>query len=146
VTQKDIHIANMAQLVELLEAENMRRQVLLICGGPRLSHELAIELGYDAGFGPGTMPSQVASFIAQAMAQRLTGHNTDCAETNRYSCSPPGCGHRRVCAGTIGASQCLADPLRFRQTHVAFLHNLITSLRKFYLCLSCQKARQGASA
>ena len=73
VTQKDIHIANMAQLVELLEAENMRRQVLLICGGPRLSHELAIELGYDAGFGPGTMPSQVASFIAQAMAQRLTG-------------------------------------------------------------------------
>ncbi|MGI6345493.1 MAG: cobalamin B12-binding domain-containing protein [Bacillota bacterium] len=70
VTQKDVHIPNLTQLVELLEAEGMRQRVVLICGGPRISHELAIELGYDAGFGPGTLPPHVASFIAQEMVRR----------------------------------------------------------------------------
>lgn len=71
VTQKDVHIANMTQLVEILEAEGLRDHIVLICGGPRISHELALELGYDAGFGSGTLPPQVASFIAQATARRL---------------------------------------------------------------------------
>ncbi|MGL5312569.1 MAG: OAM dimerization domain-containing protein, partial [Peptostreptococcaceae bacterium] len=52
VTQKNIHIENLTNLVELLEAEGIRDKVILICGGPRISHELAKELGYDAGFGP----------------------------------------------------------------------------------------------
>ena len=54
VTQKNIHIQNLTELVELLEAEHLRKRFLLIIGGPRISHELAKELGCDAGFGPDT--------------------------------------------------------------------------------------------
>ncbi|WP_018133032.1 lysine 5,6-aminomutase subunit beta [Effusibacillus pohliae] len=71
VTQKDVHLPNLTRLVDLLEAEGMRSKVVLVCGGPRISHELALELGYDAGFGPGTLAPDVASFIVQELAQRL---------------------------------------------------------------------------
>ncbi len=70
VTQKDVHIPNLTQLVELLEAEGIRDKVILVCGGPRISHELAKELGYDAGFGPGTFAEDVASFIVTEMVKR----------------------------------------------------------------------------
>ncbi|MFO7951504.1 MAG: OAM dimerization domain-containing protein [Bacillota bacterium] len=70
VTQKNIHLENLTELVELAEAEGLRDKVLLICGGPRITHELAIELGYDAGFGPGTMPNHVASYIAVELVRR----------------------------------------------------------------------------
>lgn len=70
VTEKDIHVPNLTQLVEMLEAEGFRDEVVLICGGPRISHELAVELGFDAGFGPGTLPPEVASFIAQEVVRR----------------------------------------------------------------------------
>lgn len=71
VTQRNIHIDNLTHLAELVEAEGIRDKVLLIMGGPRISHELAIELGYDAGFGSGTLPSHVGSFIAQALARTI---------------------------------------------------------------------------
>lgn len=70
VTQKNVHLSNLTGLVDLLEAEGMRERVLLIAGGPRITHELAVELGFDAGFGPGTVPSQVAAFIVQTMVER----------------------------------------------------------------------------
>jgi beta-lysine 5,6-aminomutase beta subunit len=70
VTQKDAHVKNMVELVELLEAEGLRNKLLLICGGPRISHELAKELGYDAGFGINSYADDVASFIAQEMKRR----------------------------------------------------------------------------
>ncbi|KEO83420.1 OAM dimerization domain-containing protein [Tumebacillus flagellatus] len=70
VTQKDVHIPNLAQLVELLEAEGLREKLILICGGPRIGHELALELGYDAGFGPGTLAPDVASYVVQEMMKR----------------------------------------------------------------------------
>ncbi|GIM45772.1 L-beta-lysine 5,6-aminomutase beta subunit [Collibacillus ludicampi] len=70
VTQKDVHIPNLSRLVELLEAEGLRKNIVLICGGPRISHELALELGYDAGFGPGTLAPDVASFIVQEIVKR----------------------------------------------------------------------------
>ncbi|HSW35348.1 MAG TPA: OAM dimerization domain-containing protein [Candidatus Limnocylindrales bacterium] len=70
VTQKNIHLENLTELVELAEAEGIRDKVLLVCGGPRISHELAIELGFDAGFGRGTMPNHVASFIAAELVRR----------------------------------------------------------------------------
>lgn len=70
VTQKNIHLENLTELIELAEAEGLRDRVLMICGGPRISHELAIELGYDAGFGAGTLPNQVASYIAAELARR----------------------------------------------------------------------------
>lgn len=70
VTQKDVHIKNLVELVEMLEAEGIRDKVILICGGPRISHELAKELGYDAGFGMNSYADDVASFIAQEMERR----------------------------------------------------------------------------
>lgn len=70
VTQKNIHIKNLTKLIELAEAEGLRDKMLFICGGPRISHELAIELGYDAGFGSGSYATDVASFIAITTAHK----------------------------------------------------------------------------
>lgn len=70
VTQKDVHIQNLVELVEMLEAEGLRSKVILCCGGPRISHELAKELGYDAGFGMNSYADDVASFIAQEFVRR----------------------------------------------------------------------------
>jgi beta-lysine 5,6-aminomutase beta subunit len=70
VTQKDVHIKNLVELVELLEAEGLRDKVILICGGPRISHELAKELGYDAGFGMNSYADDVGSYIAQEYVRR----------------------------------------------------------------------------
>ncbi|MBR6491597.1 MAG: cobalamin-dependent protein [Bacteroidales bacterium] len=70
VTQKDVHIKNMTELVEMLEAEGLRDKVILVAGGPRISHELAKELGYDAGFGSNSYADDVASFLAQEMVKR----------------------------------------------------------------------------
>ena len=71
VTQKNIHIKNLTKLIELAEAEQLRDKMLFICGGPRISHELAIELGYDAGFGTGSYATDVASYIAITLAARI---------------------------------------------------------------------------
>lgn len=70
VTQKNLHIKNLTKLIELAESENLRDKMLFICGGPRISHELAIELGYDAGFGTGSYATHVASFIAHHFADK----------------------------------------------------------------------------
>ncbi len=70
VTQKDIHIKNLTELVELLEAEGIRDKVILVCGGPRISHELAQELGYDAGFGPRSYAENVASYVLTELVKR----------------------------------------------------------------------------
>ncbi|MFA6359136.1 MAG: hypothetical protein WCX14_00305, partial [Dysgonamonadaceae bacterium] len=71
VTQKDVHISNMVEMVEMLEAEGLRETMLIACGGPRITHELAKELGYDAGFGMNTYADDVASFLAQEIYRRL---------------------------------------------------------------------------
>ncbi len=70
VTQKNIHVKNLTNLVELLEAEGIRDQVILICGGARISNELAKELGYDAGFGPGTYAEIVATYFIKEIQIR----------------------------------------------------------------------------
>ncbi len=70
VTQKDIHITNMVELVEQLEAANLRDKVILIAGGPRITNDLAKELGYDAGFGPGKYSEDVASFFIDEFVKR----------------------------------------------------------------------------
>ena len=70
VTQKNVHVQNMTNLIELLEAEGLRDRFIVTCGGPRISHELAKELGYDAGFGAGSYAEDVASFIVQEMVNR----------------------------------------------------------------------------
>ena len=70
VTQKDVHIQNLTNLIELMDAEGLRDKMIVVCGGPRISHELAKELGYDAGFGMNTYADDVASFIAQELVER----------------------------------------------------------------------------
>ncbi|HEY9722185.1 MAG TPA: OAM dimerization domain-containing protein [Oscillatoriaceae cyanobacterium] len=70
VTQKNAHITNMTQLSEMLEAEGMRDRLVVVAGGPRISHQLATELGFDAGFGPGTFAEDVASFVVFEMLRR----------------------------------------------------------------------------
>ncbi|MBR7147082.1 MAG: cobalamin-dependent protein [Oscillospiraceae bacterium] len=70
VTQKDVHIQNMTEFIELLEAEGLRDRFIVCCGGPRITHELAKELGFDAGFGTGTYAGDVASFVVAEMVKR----------------------------------------------------------------------------
>lgn len=70
VTQKDVHIQNLVNFIELLEAENVRDQFIVIIGGPRISHELAKELGFDAGFGPKKFAEDVASFFVEEINQK----------------------------------------------------------------------------
>jgi len=70
VTQKDVHLQNLVELVELLEAEQIRDQVILIAGGARITHELAKELGYDAGFGPGSFAEDVATFAITELLKK----------------------------------------------------------------------------
>lgn len=75
VTQKGVHIASLTELIELIEAEGLRDRFILICGGPRIHHELALELGFDAGFGPGTLAPDVASYFVQELVRRQNGAN-----------------------------------------------------------------------
>ncbi|XFA98471.1 OAM dimerization domain-containing protein [Candidatus Izemoplasma sp. B36] len=70
VTQKDVHLKNLVELVELLEAEGLRDKIVLIAGGARITHELAKELGYDAGFGPGNFAEDVATFAINELISR----------------------------------------------------------------------------
>ena len=70
VTQLDVHIQNLTELIELLEAEGVRSRFVVICGGARITHELAKELGYDAGFGPGKYADDVATFAVEELARR----------------------------------------------------------------------------
>lgn len=71
VTQKDVHIQNLTELIELAEAEGVREKYIFCCGGARITHALAKELGYDAGFGAGTYADDVATFCAKELVRRL---------------------------------------------------------------------------
>jgi beta-lysine 5,6-aminomutase beta subunit len=90
VTQQNLHISNLTELVEIVEAEGRRRQLILTCGGPRVSGELAKELGYDAGFSKGTYPHHVASFIVSELAARLAETGAAPAGADGASASAPG--------------------------------------------------------
>lgn len=71
VTQKDIHIKNLTELIELAEAEGLREKMVICCGGARITHALAKELGFDAGFGSGSYADDVATFCVKEMARRM---------------------------------------------------------------------------
>jgi len=71
VTQRDSHIKNLKELRTLWKKDGrIKKEVVVIVGGPRLDHALALKLGFDAGFGPGTKPSQVANFIVREYMKR----------------------------------------------------------------------------
>ena len=76
VTQQNLHVQNLTELVEMVEAEGRRSQMILACGGPRVTNELAKELGYDAGFSKGTEPHHLATFLARELAARAQAHGT----------------------------------------------------------------------
>ena len=67
ITQRNCHKENAAALIDLAKKQGWRDNVVLILGGPRIDHKLALELGFDAGFGPGTKPSEVASFLIERL-------------------------------------------------------------------------------
>ncbi len=71
VTQQDLHIHNLTELVEIVEAEGRRGRTILACGGSRVTNELAKELGFDAGFSRGTYPHHLATFLVRELAARL---------------------------------------------------------------------------
>jgi beta-lysine 5,6-aminomutase beta subunit len=71
VTQRDVHRDNARRLVDELTRLGRRSQLILLLGGPRIDHRLALELGYDAGFGPGTRPSDVANYLVGEVLRRL---------------------------------------------------------------------------
>lgn len=65
ITQRNCHKENAAALIDLAKKQGWRSKVVMLLGGPRIDHKLALELGFDAGFGPGTKPSDVASFLVE---------------------------------------------------------------------------------
>lgn len=67
ITQRNCHKENARALVELLERRGERGKFVLLLGGPRIDHKLALELGFDAGFGTGTRPGDVASFLVHKL-------------------------------------------------------------------------------
>lgn len=69
MTQRDLHIDNSRELIDLARKQGLRDRLFLL-GGPRIDHKLARELGFDAGFGPGTKPSQVASYVVDELLRR----------------------------------------------------------------------------
>src|SRR5436305_7199190 len=71
VTQQNLHVQNLTELVEMVDAEGRRGQMILACGGPRVTNELAKELGYDAGFSKGTYTRHLATFIVRELAARV---------------------------------------------------------------------------
>ena len=72
MTQRDLHIDNSKELIDLARRQGLRDRLFLL-GGPRIDHKLARELGFDAGFGPGTKPSQVASYVVDELLRRKSG-------------------------------------------------------------------------
>ncbi len=71
VTQKNVHVQNLTELIEMAEAENLRQNLIMVVGGPRIDRPLAAELGFDAGFGPGTTARHVSTFLARELARRM---------------------------------------------------------------------------
>ncbi len=70
VTQKDVHIGNLTELIELLEAKGERGRFVCVAGGPRIGNKLAVELGFDAGFGRGSYANDVAAFVAKKIESK----------------------------------------------------------------------------
>nr|WP_320132203.1 OAM dimerization domain-containing protein [uncultured Holophaga sp.] len=73
VTQKDVHLRNLTEFIELLQARGLRERFILIAGGTRIGHKLAVELGFDAGFGQGCYADHVATFIIDRLVQAQQG-------------------------------------------------------------------------
>jgi beta-lysine 5,6-aminomutase beta subunit len=67
ITQRNCHKENALAFIDLAKKQGWRSKMIMLLGGPRIDHKLALELGYDAGFGPGTKPGDVASFLVEKL-------------------------------------------------------------------------------
>lgn len=71
VTQRDSHMKNLREFKKIIEKEKrLKKELVVIIGGPRIEHGMALKLGFDAGFGTGTKPSHVANFIVHEYMKR----------------------------------------------------------------------------
>lgn len=70
VTQHNIHIQDLKDLIEKAIKMGLRDKLIFIAGGPRVTHQIALECGFDAGFGVGTKPSEVASYAVEELIKR----------------------------------------------------------------------------
>jgi beta-lysine 5,6-aminomutase beta subunit len=77
VTQQELHVDTLRDLAERIESSGRRGDMILICGGPRITSDLARELGFDTGFSKGTYPHHVASYIVREMASRASMSNAE---------------------------------------------------------------------
>ena len=68
VTHADVHMKHMRRLHALAQQRGLRRRLVLIVGGTRITDKLARECGLDAGFGRGAGGRQVASFIVDRLS------------------------------------------------------------------------------
>ena len=71
VSQKDIHIADMRDLIQRLKKRGLENRFILVVGGPRVTHKLALELGFHAGFTIGARPSDVGNFLLEKMLEKM---------------------------------------------------------------------------
>ncbi len=76
VTQHDIHLSDLKDLIARAEQMGLRDRFIFIAGGPRLSHQIALECGFDAGFGVGSKPSEVASYFVDELIKRKNKKGT----------------------------------------------------------------------
>ena len=60
----------MRDLIAKLKKRGLEKHFILVVGGPRVTHKLALELGFDAGFTIGARPSDVANFLLEKMMER----------------------------------------------------------------------------
>ena len=70
VTQKDVHIQNLTEFIELLQSKGLRESFIICIGGSRINNKLAVELGFDAGFGQGTHAGHVATFVIDRIIEK----------------------------------------------------------------------------
>ncbi|MGH7270494.1 MAG: OAM dimerization domain-containing protein [Polyangiaceae bacterium] len=90
ITQRDCHKESARELVAILEREGWRRQIVLLFGGPRVDHVLALQLGFDAGFGAGTKPSDVASYLVESVEKMRGGdHGAGTGRSTESQASTP---------------------------------------------------------
>jgi beta-lysine 5,6-aminomutase beta subunit len=71
ISQKDIHVSDLRDVMRKLKARGLEGKFILVAGGPRVTHQMALEIGFDAGFTIGTRPSDVANFILERMMDKM---------------------------------------------------------------------------
>ena len=71
VTQHNIHLKDMKDLIIRAEKMGLRDKMVFVAGGPRVTHPMSLECGFDAGFGVGTKPSEVASYIVEELLKKM---------------------------------------------------------------------------